>query len=48
MFQINFENAEWPENYVVRGLNKKMNYFVNRTSIYDLEYNIPTQGTEKI
>ena len=32
---------EWPENYVVKGLNNKFNYFVSRNKIYDLEFNIP-------
>ena len=32
-----------PENYVVRGMDTKINYFVNEHQIYDLEYNIPMQ-----
>ena len=29
------------EKYVVRGMNQKLNYFVNQYRIFDLEYNIP-------
>jgi hypothetical protein len=31
------------ENYIVKGMNEKMNYFVNQYQIFDLEYNIPLQ-----
>jgi len=41
MYQIKSGQDEWPENYVVRGLNKKMNYFISRYRIYDLEFNVP-------
>jgi len=32
-----------PENYIVKGINEKMNYYVNQYQIFDLEYNIPLQ-----
>jgi len=44
MYQLKCSHDEWPENYVVRGLNKKMNYFINKHRIYDLEFNIPIQA----
>ena len=43
MHQINPKLDQFPENYVVRGLNQKMNYLINDHSIYDLESNIPIQ-----
>ena len=45
MLQFNIELDTRPENYVVRGLDKKLNYFVNKHQIYDLEYNIPMQSS---
>jgi hypothetical protein len=33
-----------PENYLVKGMNEKYNYFVNKTFILDLEYNVPVQA----
>ena len=41
MYQMGCKPEEWPENYIVRGLNKKNNYFVSRFRIFDLEHNIP-------
>ena len=43
MLQVQSEDGTRPENYIVRGMNKKMNYFVSKHQIYDLEFNIPFQ-----
>jgi hypothetical protein len=32
-----------PENYVVKGVLKKDNYYIDEHHIFDLEYNIPIQ-----
>ena len=45
MLQFNIESDTRPENYVITGMNKKINYFVNKHQIYDLEYNIPMQSS---
>ena len=44
MFQIRIGDDEKPENYIVKGLNQKLNYFVSQHQIYDLEHNIPLQN----
>jgi len=41
-------NALKPENYVVRGMNLKYNYFVSDSQIWDLEYNIPLQKSNNV
>lgn len=41
MFQYKCEPDTRPENYVVKGMNQKYNYFVNEHQIFDLEFNIP-------
>ena len=43
MFQYKCEFNKKPENYLVKGMNQKYNYFVNECQIYDLEHNIPLQ-----
>ena len=43
MFQVKCDFEARPENYIVKGMNQKYNYFVNEYQIYDLEYNIPLQ-----
>jgi hypothetical protein len=43
MLQLKCEQGTKPENYIVKGMNQKMNYFVNQYQIYDLEHNIPLQ-----
>ena len=44
MFQIQCENGTNPENYIVRGMDLKYNYFVSQHQIFDLEYNLPMQA----
>ena len=34
---------EFPEYFVVRGLNLKYNYFVSVNNVFDLEHNLPRQ-----
>ena len=46
MYQQNCTSDEYPENYVVKGLNEKMNYFINQQQIIDLESNIPLQKSK--
>jgi hypothetical protein len=41
MFQLDILPNLRPENYICRGLNQKMNYFVDKYHIWDLEFNIP-------
>ena len=41
MFQYEYKAETRPENYVVKGMNQKYNYFVNENQIIDLEHNIP-------
>ena len=41
MYQLACKSDEFPENYIVRGLNGKYNYFVSVARIYDLEHDIP-------
>ena len=50
MFQINYEIEEYhPENYVVKGINKKDNYYVDENFIYDMEFNSPLNiSSEKL
>ena len=43
MVQVKSERDTLPENYVVRGMNNKLNYFMDEFQIYDLEYQIPQQ-----
>jgi len=31
------------ENYVIKGMNRKMNYYIDQHSIFDLEFNLPIQ-----
>lgn len=45
MFQYKCAPDTKPENYIVKGINQKYNYFVNEYQIFDLEYNIPLQTT---
>ena len=33
-----------PENYIVKGMNEKYNYFAGLHFIVDLEYNVPIQA----
>jgi len=40
-FQMNCEDNTHPEHYIVKGLNRKRNYFSNDDQVYDLEYSIP-------
>jgi len=44
MVQVKCDPGTSPENYVVRGMNNKLNYFVDEYQIYDLEYQIPQQS----
>ena len=50
MFQINYEPEEnHAENYVVKGINKKDNYYVDENFIYDMEFNSPLNiSSEKL
>jgi len=41
MFQSRCERNQNPENYIIRGMNNKLNYFMDEHQIYDLEYQIP-------
>ena len=43
MLQVPCDGGLRPENYIVRGMNQKMNYFINKHQIFDLEFNIPMQ-----
>lgn len=43
MLQYESEKGKKPENYIVKGVTEKLNYFVNEYQIYDLEFNIPMQ-----
>lgn len=43
MFQHKGEKNTSAENYVVRGLNEKLNYFMDEHQIIDLEYRVPLQ-----
>lgn len=44
MFQYHYKDKEMrPENYIVRGMNQKFNYFINEYQVFDLEYNLPLQ-----
>ena len=33
------------DNHVIKGMNQKMNYFLNQYYLTDLEYNIPLRQT---
>lgn len=46
MFQHKGERNTSAENYVVRGLNERLNYFMGENQIFDLEYNVPIQKLE--
>jgi hypothetical protein len=48
MFQMKMEKNTKPENYLVKGMNEKYNYFFNQNFIIDLEYNIPIQKVNKV
>jgi hypothetical protein len=41
MYQLKCKQSEWPENYVVKGLNISYNYFVSRFRVFCLESNMP-------
>mgnify|MGYP000938046092 CR=1 FL=1 len=41
MLQYESERGKKPENYIVKGVSEKLNYFLNEFQIYDLEFNIP-------
>ena len=41
MFQTKCEANQNPENYVIRGMNHKLNYYMDEHQLYDLEYQIP-------
>lgn len=43
MYQVKGESNTFPENYIVRGMNNRLNFFMDETHIYDLEYQIPQQ-----
>jgi hypothetical protein len=43
MYQHKGERNSSAENYVVRGLNEKLNYFVGENQLFDLEYRVPLQ-----
>ena len=43
VWQEQYEKGEYPHNYIVKGLDEKMNYFVSKHQVYDLEYNMPIQ-----
>lgn len=45
MLQVESERGKKPENYIVKGVTEKINYFINEHQIYDLEFNIPMQQT---
>ena len=42
------DQGQKPENYVVRGMNQKYNYFVNKNFIIDLEHNMPMQSVSNV
>lgn len=44
MCQIKVDPNTKPENYLVKGMNEKYNYFVSEHFIIDLEYNMPIQS----
>ena len=48
MFQIAYREDIIPENYVVTGMNQKLNYYKNENHIFDLAFNIPVQITTDI
>ena len=41
MFQHKGERHSSAENYVVRGFNERLNYFMDENHITDLEYRVP-------
>ena len=45
MYQVDSKNKPNLQAQVVRGLNQKMNYYVDEDFITDLEYDIPIQKT---
>lgn len=47
MYQVDSKNKPNIETQVVRGLKQKMNYYVDKDFINDLEYNIPMQKTNE-
>ena len=46
MFQITCESGTNPENYIVRGMDLKYNYFISQHQLFDLEYNLPMQAVQ--
>jgi len=40
-FQVAGNEADDVGNHVMKGMNKKMNYYMDQNFLVDLEYNIP-------
>ena len=41
MFQNKGERNTSSENFVVRGMNQKLNYYIDKNKMFDLEFGIP-------